>query len=300
MSGVLETTAVPAGAIVKARAFLELGKLRLSSLAIFAVVAGLYLGTPSGISVDTALLVSTTIGTLLIAVAGNALNMLLERDVDPLMERTRGRPLPTRRLTPREVRIFGVACAAIGIFVLAVSTNWLATGLCALVLVTYVFVYTPLKRVSEFNTIVGAVPGALPPVVGYVAAKGMIDVAAAVLFAILFLWQIPHFLAISWRYRHDYARGGMKMLAVRDVEGRMIRRQMLVYTFALIAVSMLPYRFAMTGGIYLASAALLGFVFAVPVFCAAVLRWEAAVRQTFVVSIIYLPLLLGVMVLDRT
>ena len=299
MSGVIETGAVRVGAIVKARAFLELGKLRLSSLAVFAVVAGLYMGTPRGIAVDSTLLMAATLGSLLVAAAGNALNMLLERDVDPLMERTRDRPLPTGRLTPSEVRIFGITCAAIGIALLAIATNLLATVLCAAVLVTYVFVYTPLKRTTEFNTIVGAIPGALPPVVGYVAVRGAIDEAAAALFAILFLWQIPHFLAISWRYRQDYARGGMKMLAVRDVQGRMVRRQMLVYTFALIAVSLLPYRLGMTGGAYLASAALLGFVFAVPVFCAAVLRWESAVRQTFVVSIIYLPLLLGVMVLDR-
>lgn len=295
-----ESQQMPLGFVTKLRAFVELGKVRLSGLAVFAVVAGLILGTPPGGDVSRRLLVATTVGAFLVAIAGSAMNMFLERDVDPLMNRTCGRPLPTGRLSPGEVRAFGIGCAVVGLAILGVATNLLATLLCATVFLTYVFVYTPLKRVTELNTIVGAVPGALPPVVGYVAASGRIDEAAGVLFAILFLWQIPHFLAISWRYRDDYARGGMRMLAVSDREGGMLRRQMLAYTFALIAVSLLPYRLGMAGGAYLASAALLGLIFATPVFLAAVLRWESAVRQTFIVSIIYLPLLLGVMVLDRS
>lgn len=287
------------GTTSRLRAYLELGKLRLSSLAVFAVLAGLWLGSPPMVTPSLRLAFWTTLGSLLIAIAGNALNMYSERDVDPLMERTRHRPLPTGRLSPAQVLVFGSTCAVLGLLVLAIETNGLATVLCGLVFASYVFLYTPLKRVTELNTLVGAVPGALPPVVGYAAARGELDVAAGVLFTILFLWQIPHFLAISWRYRHDYARGGMKMLAARDAEGVTIRRQMLVYTLALVVVSLLPYRVGMSGGAYLASAALLGVVFAVPVFFAAVLRWESAMRQTFIVSIVYLPLLLGVMVLDR-
>lgn len=299
MTVVGQTAPTASRSIVRLRACLELGKLRLSSLAVFAVVAGLCLGAYPGAPPPAALVLTTTIGALLMAVAGSALNMYLERDIDPLMERTRGRPLPTGRLTPPQVAAFGASCAVLGTAVLLLGTNLLASALCALVFASYVWVYTPLKRVTELNTIVGAVPGALPPVVGYTAARGEIDTAAIVLFAILFLWQIPHFLAISWRYRDDYSRGGLKMLAARDRDGHILRRQMLVYTVAMIAVSLLPYRVGIAGGAYLASAALLGALFAVPVFCAAVLRWESAMRPTFIASIVYLPLLLGVMVLDR-
>jgi protoheme IX farnesyltransferase len=165
--------------------------------------------------------------------------------------------------------------------------------------VTYVFVYTPMKRVSSLNTIVGAVPGALPPVVGYAAATGTLDVQAALLFGIVFLWQMPHFFAISWRYREDYARGGLKMLAVTDTEGFVLRRQMLVYTAALVLVSFLPFKTGLAGEAYLATAALLGFLFMVPVTAAALFRLESAMRLTFLASIIYLPLLFVAMVADR-
>lgn len=300
MSEFLRTERSDRGLAVKALAYVELGKLRLSSLAVFAVVAGLVMGVPPAAELRVNLLLGTTLGTLLIAVAGNALNMYRERDLDPKMLRTQDRPLPTGRLMASEVAFFGVATAIAGLAVLSWTTNLLATVLCGLVFVLYVFVYTPLKRVTELNTIVGAIPGALPPVVGYAAASGKLDSAALVLFAILFLWQIPHFLAISWRYREDYARGGFRMLAVSDVQGRHVRRQMLLYTVALIAVSMMPYGLEMAGPAYLAAAALLGLMFAVPVFLAAVLRWESAMRMTFLMSIVYLPLLLGGMVLDRT
>src|SRR5690606_34415261 len=142
----------------------------------------------------------------------------------------------------------------------------------------YVFVYTPLKRRTTLNTIVGAVPGALPPVVGYAAAAGRVDQNAWLLFLIVFLWQVPHFLAIAWRYRDDYRKGGLKMLGEADVDGRVLRRQMLVYTFALIVTSFLPYRSELAGQAYLAAAALLGALFLVPVVLASVLRWESAMR----------------------
>ena len=230
--------------------------------------------------------------------------MFLEREHDKRTERTRGRPLPPGRLRPAEVVGFGIVCAAIGITTLAIETNALATVLCATILVTYVGVYTPMKRITPLNTIVGAVPGALPPVVGYVAARGVLDAHAACLFAILFVWQIPHFLAISWRYREDYARGGMKMLAVSDHDGSMIRRQMLVYTLALIPISLLPY-LVRQGGLplaneaYAAAALLLGMGFLTPVVLASVFRWESGVRATFIASIVYLPLLFVAMVLGK-
>jgi protoheme IX farnesyltransferase len=283
----------------KVGAFVELGKLRLSSLAIFAVLAGLYLGYPSFEDPPGWLVAATALGSLAIAAAGNALNQYLERDIDPLMERTRTRPVPSGRLTPREALAFGIVGAVAGVSVIAATTNLLATLTSVTIFVTYVFVYTPMKRVSALNTIVGAVPGALPPVVGYAAATGTLDVQAALLFGIVFLWQMPHFFAISWRYREDYARGGLKMLAVTDTEGFVLRRQMLVYTAALVLVSFLPFKTELAGEAYLASAALLGFLFMVPVTAAALFRLESAMRLTFLASIIYLPLLFVALVADR-
>lgn len=282
---------------INLRAYLELGKLRLSSLAVFAVVAGLYLGRRE--IPPLALVGWTTLGTLLVAAGGNALNMLLEREHDRRMPRTAARPLPTGRLTPRQVAVFGVTTVVAGITLLALHANALAAGLCALIAVTYVLVYTPLKRVTTLNTLVGAVPGALPPVVGYAAGAGALDLRAAVLFLILFFWQIPHFLSIAWKYRADYAQGGMKMLPLVDDEGHSTSVQMVVYACGLIAASLFAYLVRLSGPLYFVAALCLGILFLVPIVIAAVVRRESAMRQCFVVSIIYLPLLLTVMVLDR-
>ena len=280
-------------------AFVELGKLRLSSMAIFAVLAGLLLGTEALPAWPLAL--ATIVGTILVAVGGNALNMYIERDTDPAMERTEARPLPSGRLSPKEVLAFGVLTCVLGVGCLALFTNWLATVLCAVIGVTYVLVYTPMKRVSTLNTLVGAIPGALPPVVGYAASKGELDLGALVLFFILFLWQIPHFLAIAWRHKDDYARAGMKMLPVVDLDGKTTSVQMIVYCFSLLVVSVLPsFRpVALTGDLYLFSAIGLGLLFFVSTVAAAVMRSEAAMRQCFLVSIIYLPLLFTAMVVDH-
>ncbi len=280
------------------RAFLELGKLRLSALAVFAVAAGLLLGAPE--PPPARLLAACVLGTLLVAIGGNALNMWLERDVDRHMERTRGRPLPSGRLRPSAALAFGGGCALAGSAALAVETNALATALCAAILVTYVFVYTPLKRRTALNTLVGAVPGALPPVVGYAAGRGALDDRAAALFLILFFWQVPHFLAIAWRYREDYRRAGMMMLPVVDREGVATGRQMVVYTLGLVLASLFAHGVGLGGQLYLVAACCLGVLFLVPVVLAAALRWESAMRLCFVASILYLPLLLGAMVLDRS
>ncbi len=298
MTAVTETT--PSRETLRSRlgSYLELGKLRLSSLAIFAVIAGAYLGRP--FDPTFGLVVATTLGTLLVAMGGNALNMAIEREHDRHMRRTQGRPLPTGRLRPIEAVVFGVGCALLGLSVLAANTNALATGLCALVFVTYVLVYTPLKRITPLNTIVGAVPGALPPVVGYAAATGRIDAGAMVLFLILFFWQVPHFLSIAWRYRDEYAAAGMKMLPANDPDGTVTRRQMLIYTLALVIASLLPYGTGLSGQAYAGTAVCLDLLFLVPVVLASVLRWESAMRAVFLTSIVYLPLLFLVMVLDRT
>jgi protoheme IX farnesyltransferase len=242
--------------------------------------------------------VLTAAGTLLVAIAGNAFNMLLERERDRHMERTAGRPLPTGRLTPAAVGSFAAACAVVGLALLWLGANALATALCAAILLTYVLVYTPLKPVTTLNTLVGAVPGALPPVVGYAAAAGRVDARALALFAILFFWQIPHFLAIAWRYREDYRRAGLRMLSVVDRGGRTTAVQMVVYTLALLIVSLWPRRLLMTGDLYPLLAIWLGVFFLVPVVVAALRRTDATMRAAFVASIVYLPLLLAAMLFD--
>lgn len=281
----------------KLSAYAELGKLKLSGMAIFAVVAGIYIGRRASPSLD--LVIGTSIGTMLAAMAGSAMNMLVEIDLDRKMQRTVDRPLPSGRIGRGSAKLFALVCASLGLGMLYASSNLLATGLCASIIVIYVLIYTPLKRITPLNTLVGAVPGALPPVVGYAAGAGYLDRRALVLFLIMFFWQIPHFLAIAWRYREDYARSGMKMLPVVDADGVSTGHQMMIYTSALVVVSFLPYGMQMSGEVYLGSVICLDLLFLVVTFLAAVLRWETAMRQTFLVSIVYLPLLLGIMILDR-
>lgn len=279
------------------RAYLALGKLRLSALAVFAVAAGLYLGATGPLA--PGLIAGCIGGTMLVAIGGSALNMYLEREFDRRMERTKSRPLPAGLLSPAEVCGFGIAMSTVGIVWLALSVNALATGVCALIIATYVGVYTPLKRVTALNTLVGAVPGALPPLVGYAASHGSLNEQAGVLFLILFFWQIPHFLAIAWRHRDDYRHGGMQMLPVVAPDGRSTSRQMVIYTLALFVASVFGYVVGLAGPLYLMAAIFLGLTFLVPVIVAASHRRDSAMRMCFLVSIAYLPLLLGVMVLDR-
>ena len=293
------STTVPQSASTGIGALLELGKLRLSSMAVFAVVAGLWLGTHQGRDPSLKLVVLTTVGTLLVAAGGSALNMLIERVPDSRMERTKGRPLPTGRLSPRTALAFGLGSVSFGLALLAWSTNALATTLCAAIAATYVLVYTPLKRITTLNTLVGAVPGALPPVVGYAAMTGTIDMRAIVLFWILFFWQIPHFLAIAWRHRVDYERGGMKMLPSVDPNGRLTSVQMVVYTLALILTTLFGWQVGLAGELYLIAALLLGVALLTQVALAATARSDQAMKRCFHATIVYLPLLLVVMMIDR-
>lgn len=288
-----------AGTAARLRAFAELGKPRLSALAVFAVVAGCYLGWTPHAQPPLGVVAGTTVGTFLVAVGSAALNMLRERELDARMERTRSRPLPSGRLSPREVLRFGAVTSVAGLLCVLFTSNLLATALSALILSSYVLVYTPLKVRTPLSTLIGAVPGALPPVVGYAAVTGRLGYGAAVLFMILFFWQIPHFLAIAWRHREDYARAGMRMLPVVDPQGERTRLTMLLYTAGLCIASMLPFVVQMAGEVYLGAAVCLDLLFFVPVVLAAVTRWDSAMRTTFLVSLVYLPLLLLVMVLDR-
>lgn len=307
------TGSAPGG---KLRAYWELGKPRLSALAVFAVIAGAWLAWPAKNSHPPLdLLVATTLGTFLCAIGSGALNMYRERDLDPLMQRTRGRPLPTGRLSPGQVLAFGVVASVAGVVVVLLGAaplsfvdgsrtpgtwNWTAAALCVAIVASYVLVYTPMKTRTPLNTLVGAIPGALPPVVGHAAVTGSLAMPQLVLFAIVYCWQIPHFLAIAWRYRDDYARAGMRMLPVVDPTGHRTAITMLLYVGGLGIASMVPFVTDMAGERYAVIAMLLDLLFLVPTSFAALTRRDSAMRMTFATSIVYLPVLLTAMVWDKT
>jgi protoheme IX farnesyltransferase len=243
--------------------------------------------------------VQTLIGTALVAGGTNALNQLRERDIDALMERTRRRPLPSGRLTPRAAGWFAGAISVGGVLYLGLAVNLVTALLAALTLVSYVFLYTPLKRRTSLNTLIGAVPGALPIVGGWTAAGGSLDIAVGALFWILFLWQLPHFLALAWIYREDYRRGGLAMLSVEDPEGHATGRMALLYALALLPVSLVPTLVGLTGTIYFVGALVLGAVYA----AVSVILWRGVTGprawRVFAVSIVYLPVLLALLVIDK-
>ncbi|HGY92109.1 MAG TPA: protoheme IX farnesyltransferase [Planctomycetes bacterium] len=226
------------------------------------------------------------------------LNQFIERRHDLRMKRTRGRPLPAGRVTPAEALVYGIALAVLGTAWLALRVNLLTAMLGALSVVTYVLVYTPLKRISPLNTAVGAVPGALPPMMGWTAATGSLDAEAWVLFAILFIWQFPHFLAISWLHREDYARAGYAMWSGRDADGSLVARKMVTQSALLMVVSLLPVSLSMAGHGYGTGAMLLG----AGLFLLTVLfRWRPTARSASWVlkgSIVHIALLMGLLVLD--
>jgi heme o synthase len=277
--------------------YADLFKARLTSLVLLTTMVGFYIGFRG--PVDYGLLCRTLLGTALLAGGAAALNQLLEREYDGKMRRTQDRPLPSGRLQPQTVLMVGCGSAAIGLTCLMLSVN-LTTGLVgALSLVCYLFVYTPLKRVTWLNTLVGAIPGALPPLIGWTAARGELSREGLTLFAIQACWQLPHFMAIAWMYRDEYARAGFKMLPVIDPEGRRTSRQALGYTLALLLVSVYPFLFHLAGPIYLVSALVFGLLFVWFAFQFVRNASVARARQLFYASLLYLPLLLAVMVLDK-
>jgi protoheme IX farnesyltransferase len=277
--------------------YLELVKPRISAMVLLTVATGVFLAGRG--TVDWGILCHTLIGTALVAAGASALNQLLERDSDALMRRTESRPLPAGRLQPREVLIFGMVLGVGGVAYLAIALNhWLAAFVAAFTFLSYVFVYTPLKRKTSLNTLVGAVPGALPPVIGWAAVRGSLDREIVMLFGILFLWQVPHFLAIAWIYREDYRRAGLCMLPVLDREGSMSGRQMVAYCLALIPVSLAPLVYGGAGWIYLTGALGLGLGFLG--FTVAFARQHSLARARGVLraSLLYLPALLALLLLD--
>jgi protoheme IX farnesyltransferase len=291
---------VPAAALAVAPSrtadFLELTKPRITALVLLTAAVG-YAVAGRG-SFDAPRFVLFLAGTALLCGGASALNQYVERDADARMVRTNRRPIPAGRVRAEEALRFGLALCAGGLLALsAVNVPTLLLG--AVSVLSYVLAYTPLKRVTSLCTIVGAVPGALPPLMGWTAARGEVNAAGWGLFAILFLWQLPHFLAIGWLYREDYARGGFPMLAVTDPDGRASGRQMVLYTTALLPVTLAAGVLASAGTGYLWGAVGLGLAF---LGCAALFARSpssGAARRVFLVSILYLPVLLGLMVFDR-
>jgi protoheme IX farnesyltransferase len=275
----------------------DLVKARLTTLVVLTTAAGFYAGWKG--AMDWMLLLNTVFGTALVASGASALNQLLERDYDALMHRTENRPLPSGRLTPDSVLIIGGILSVVGLLYLALTVNLLTAALGAITLISYVWIYTPLKRVTTLNTAIGAIPGAIPPLMGWTAARDDIAGGGWALFAILFFWQLPHFLAIAWIYRDDYARGGFAMLPVFDPEGRRTSSQALSHTLGLLPVSLSPFIFKLAGPAYLASALLLGAIFTMAAVRFSRELTVARARTLFFVSIIYLPLLLTALALDK-
>jgi heme o synthase len=276
--------------------FLELTKPRITTLVVITAGVGYAVGAPRGL--DPVAFVALLIGTALVAGGASALNQYWEREADARMERTRLRPIPAGRMAPPEALAFGLAVAGAGLVLLATINGLTATlGLAALA--SYVLAYTPLKRITSLCTVVGAIPGALPPLMGWAAARGSVDAGGWALFGVLFLWQLPHFLAIGWIYREDYARGGFPMLTVLDGDGRSTARQMMLYSAALIPVTLAAGALASAGIGYLSGALALGLVFFAASTRFAWKRSVAAARVLFLVSILYLPALLGLLVFDR-
>ena len=277
--------------------FVALTKPRLNLLVLVTAVAGLYLAAPEG--VPTAILVHTIAGTALVAGGAAAFNQVWERETDALMTRTQTRPIPGGRLGAAEGLLFAFALSAAGIVELAVAVNPLCAGVAALTLLTYVLIYTPLKRRTSLSTLIGAIPGALPPVIGWTAATESVTLAPLVLFGIVFLWQMPHFLAIAWLYRDEYAAAGIPLLPVLEPDGRRTGRQALLYAAALWPVSLMPTLLGLAGGAYIALATLLGGGLIALSARFARDRSMPSARRLFLFSIIYLPLLWGALVADR-
>ena len=277
--------------------FLALTKPRLNLLVLLTTLGGLYLGAPDGVA--PLLLFHTLIGTALVAGGASALNQVWERDTDGLMRRTRTRPVPDGRLQAAEGLRFGLLLSAIGLVQLALGVNLAAALVAAATLGSYVLLYTPLKRRTWLSTLIGAFPGALPPVIGWAAATGRIDVAALTLFGIVFFWQIPHFLAIAWLYREDYARAGLPLLPVIEPDGRSTGRQALIYAVLLVPVSVSPAATGLAGTAYVAVAVVLGAALVALSVTFARERSTTAARRLFLASIAYLPLLWAVLVVDR-
>jgi len=277
--------------------YVTLAKPRLNMLVVATTLAGYYMAGPA--QAHWLVLVHTLIGTTLVASGASAFNQLMEMEADGVMRRTRSRPLPAGRLTARQARVFGLVLSLAGLLELALGVNLLAAGVAVATLLTYTVFYTPMKRRTSLATVVGGIPGALPPMIGWAAVRNSLSLEAWILFGIVFLWQMPHFLAIAWMYREDYKRAGFPLLPVVEPDGASTGRQALIYAAALLPLSLAPTVVAMTGNLYLAGAAIMSTSF---LALAARFAWDrtpTTARRLFFGSITYLPLLWILMVLNR-
>lgn len=274
--------------------YLELSKARIVFMVLITTFAGFLCAGGSAWSLA---LLHTLIGTAVVAAGTNAFNQYFERERDARMMRTRNRPVPAGRILPLAALVFSAAASVSGIAYLYFAVNALAAALAAITLFSYVAIYTPLKVRSTICTLVGAVPGAIPPMIGWAAVSGDLGAGAWILFGILFLWQLPHFLAISWMYRDDYARGGFVMTAVGDPDGRSTSTQAVLYALALLPVSLLPVFSGMTGALYGIGALLAGLAMVGWSIRFASSRSHRSARELFLVSIVYLPLVMSILVI---
>jgi protoheme IX farnesyltransferase len=280
--------------------YLELTKPRITCFILMSTAIGFVCGMNAGVSWTWLTMLHTLLGTALIASGTAALNQWYEREADAKMDRTSARPIPSGRVTAPHALLFGIFLSLAGFADLWLGANLLTAMLGLFTLVSYLFLYTPMKQRSPHSTTLGAIPGAMPPLIGFAAASGTLNWNAWILYAILFLWQFPHFYAIAWMYRADYAKAGIRMLPVAEPDGESTSRRMLYFSLALLPISMLPKFFAMAGNFYLAGALVLGLIYVYAslrsVFDCTVLR----ARQVLFASVLYLPFLYGLLLLDRT
>lgn len=278
-------------------ALIELTKPRIAFMLVLTSAAGFYLGTNG--SFDVPLFVNAMVGILLLAFGVATLNQYIERRTDALMDRTAKRPIPTQRITPNEGLIFGVLQCLVSEAYLYFLVNPLTAVLGLTVIVGYVFLYTPLKTRTSACTAIGAIPGAMPPLMGWTSAANEITIGAWALFALLFLWQFPHFLAIAWMYKEQYAKAGIKMLPVMEPDGRITARQIVFFTIMLVPISLAPFFLGFAGVVYLVGATVLGVWFLIESIRTARAKTVERARRLLMVSVLYLPLVFGLLVLDH-
>jgi heme o synthase len=279
------------------RHYIALTKPRITWLILMSTGMGYYFGLTGAVNLWA--LFHTIVGTGLIASGTAALNQWYERDADARMRRTNQRPLPTGQMDARYAFSFGVLLSVLGFVELGLGVNWLSAGLGLFTLLTYLCLYTPLKQISPVSTTIGAVPGAMPPLIGFAAASGTLTVEAWILYAILFVWQFPHFYAIAWMYREDYERAGIKMLPVVEPDGESTVRQMLFFSALLIPVSLVPRYLDMTGNIYVVGTLIAGIGFVASCVRMSSDRTLLKARSVLLASVVYLPVLYGLLLLDR-
>jgi protoheme IX farnesyltransferase len=282
---------------MKVAAFVELTKPRIAFMLVLTSAAGFYLGTKG--AVDLVLFVNAIIGIAILAFGVATLNQYSERATDALMERTKNRPVPSGRLTSVEALVFGLVQCLVAEIYLYFLVNPLTAGLGLVVIVGYVLLYTPLKTRTSASTAIGAIPGAMPPLMGWTAAANEVTVGAWALFLLLFLWQFPHFLAIAWMYREQYAKAGILMLPVVEPSGKITARQIVLFSIMLVPISLAPFFLGFAGFVYLIGATILGLWFLFESVRMARAKTVDKARRLLMVSVLYLPLVFGLLVFDR-